>query len=156
MDEAAATLYVTRIGNADVVAIDIYTHSFTPIGTGQLPCAIAANEKTRWLYVANCGDDSVTVIDETKRAAAKTIHVGSHPQAIAVDAKNNLIYVANTHGDSVTVIDGSGNQVVATLPTGTNPYAMAVDVGSGAIFVANLGEPSFTRIERAVSGTGKM
>ncbi|MGB8538011.1 MAG: hypothetical protein WCD57_16435 [Acidobacteriaceae bacterium] len=75
---------------------------------------------------------------------------------IAVDAKNNLIYVANTHGDSVTVIDGSGNQVVATLPTGTNPYAMAVDVDSGAIFVANLGVPSFTRIDKPVSGTGKM
>jgi len=149
IDDAAATLYVTRIGNADVVAIDMRTHSLTPIGTGQLPCAIAANERTRWLYVANCGDDSVTVIDKTKRAAAKTIQVGSHPQAIAVDAKNNLIYVANTHGNSVTVIDGSGNQVVATLPAGTNPYAVAVDASSDAIFVANLGAPSFTRIDWA-------
>jgi YVTN family beta-propeller protein len=148
MDEASATLYVTRIGNADVVAIDTHTHALTPVGTGQLPCAIAANEKTRLLYVANCGDDSVSVIDETKRVTAKTIHVGSHPQAIAVDAKNNLIYVANTHGNSMTVIDGSRNEVVATLPAGTNPYAVALDASTGAIFVANLGEPSFTRIDR--------
>jgi YVTN family beta-propeller protein len=147
LDEAAAMLYVTRIGNGDVVAIDTHTHSLMPIGTGQLPCAIAANEKTRVLYVANCGDDSITVIDETKRVAVKTVHVGSHPQAIAVDAKNDLIYVANTHGNSVTVIDGSGNTVMATLPAGTNPYAMALDPGSGTLYVANLGEPSFTRIE---------
>jgi YVTN family beta-propeller protein len=148
IDEAAATLFVTRIGNADIVAIDAHSHSLTPIGTGQLPCAIAANERTRRLYVANCGDDSVTIIDETKRAAIKTIQVGSHPQALAVDAKNNLIYVANTHGDGVTVIDGSGNQVVATLPAGTNPYAMAVDADGGTLFVANLGEPSITRIDK--------
>ncbi len=150
MDEASATLYVTRIGNADIVAIDTHTHSLTPIGAGQLPCAIAANENTHLLYVANCGDDSVTVIDETKRAAAKTVHVGSHPQAVAVDAKRNMIYVANTHGDSLTIIDGSSNDVVATLPAGTNPYAVAVDASSGAIFIANLGESSFTRIDRAL------
>ena len=147
LDETAGTLYVTRIGNGDVVAIDENSNTFTPIGAGQLPCAVAVNAKTNTVYVANYGDDSVTVIDGAKRVAVATIPVGSHPQAIAVDSQNNLIYVANMHGNSVTVIDGSSSKVVATLPAGSHPYAIALDADGAALFVANLGEPSFTRID---------
>ena len=147
LDETAGTLYVTRIGNGDVVAIDENSNTFTPIGAGQLPCAVAVNAKTNTVYVANYGDDSITVIDGAKRVAVATIPVGSHPQAIAVDSQNNLIYVANMHGNSVTVIDGSSSKVVATLPAGSHPYAIALDADGAALFVANLGEPSFTRID---------
>jgi YVTN family beta-propeller protein len=147
LDETAATLYVTRIGNGDVVAIDENSPTLTPIGAGQLPCAVAVNAKTNTVYVANYGDDSVTVIDGAKRVAVTTVPVGSHPLAITVDPQNNLIYVANMHGNSVTIIDGSSNKVVATLPAGSHPYAMALDAASAALFAANLGEPSFTRID---------
>jgi YVTN family beta-propeller protein len=147
LDDTSATLYVTRIGNGDVVAIDENAHTFTPIGSGQLPCAVAVNAKTNTVYVANYGDDSVTVIDGVKRVAVTTVLVGSRPLAIAVDSQNNRIYVANMHGNSVTVIDGSSNKVVATLPAGSNPYAIALDAAGAALFVANLGEPSVTRID---------
>ena len=147
LDETAGTLYVTQIGNGDVVAIDENSNTFTPIGAGQLPCAVAVNEKTNTVYVANYGDDSVTVIDGVKRVAVTTVPVGRHPLAMTVDSQNNLIYVANMHGNSVTVIDGSSNKVVATLPAGSNPYAMALDAASAVLFVANLGEPSVTRID---------
>jgi YVTN family beta-propeller protein len=147
LDETAATLYVTRIGNGDVVAIDENSNTFTSIGAGQLPCAVAVNAKTNTVYVANYGDDSVTVIDGAKGVAVTTLPVGSRPMAIAVDSQSNLIYVANMHGNSVTVIDGSSNKVVATLPAGSHPYAMALDAANATLFVANLGEPSFTRID---------
>jgi YVTN family beta-propeller protein len=99
------------------------------------------------VYVANCFDDSVTVIDGGKNRVVATVKVGSHPQAVAVDPETNLIYVANTHGDSVSVIDGGNNKVMATVPAGTHPYAMAVDPGSSILYVANLGQPVFTRVD---------
>jgi YVTN family beta-propeller protein len=147
LDEQAGKLYVNRIGNREVVAIDENSRMLTPIATGKLPCAVAVNASTNTVYVVNYGDDSVTVIHGAKHAAVKTVHVGSHPQAIAVDPLHNRIYVANTHGNSVTVIDGSRNEVVATLLAGVNPYAIALDAANATVVVANMGEPSFTRID---------
>jgi YVTN family beta-propeller protein len=146
LDETGSTVYVTRISNGDLAAIDVPSHKITPIAAGQLPCAVAVNAKTSMVYVANCGDDTVTVMDEATQKPVVNIPVGKHPQAIAVDPKSDLIYVANTHGDSVTVIDGAHNRVMATVPGGKNPYAIAVAPMSGLVYVANLGEPSYTQI----------
>jgi YVTN family beta-propeller protein len=147
LDEAAGKLYVTRISNGDVVAMDTQSDKIAPMATGRFPCAVAVNAKTSMVYVANCFDDSVTVIDGGKNRVVATVKVGSHPQAVAVDPETNLIYVANTHGDSVSVIDGGNNKVMATVPAGTHPYAMAVDPGSSILYVANLGQPVFTRVD---------
>jgi YVTN family beta-propeller protein len=147
LDKAAGKLYVTRISNGDVVAMDTQSDKITPMATGRFPCAVAVNAKRGMVYVANCFDDSVTVIDGGKNKVVATVKVGSHPQAIAVDPETNLVYVANTHGDSVTVIDGANNKVMATVPAGANPYAIAVDPGSSTLYVANLSEPAFTRVD---------
>ncbi len=147
LDEAAKKLYVTRISNGDVVAMDTQSDKITPMTTGRFPCAVAVNAKTRMVYVANCFNDSVTVIDGGISKVVATVRVGSHPQAVAVDPRTNLVYVANTHGDSVSVIDGANNKVMATVPAGPHPYAIAVDAGSSTLYVANLGEPTFTRVD---------
>ena len=140
-------LNVTRINNGDVVAINPQSKGLTPIPAGQFPCAVAVHAKTARVYVANCFDDTVTVMDGATYKVLATVRVGSHPQAIAVDQQTGLAFVANTHGDSVSVIDGASNKVMATLPAGANPYAIAVDPGSGTVYVANLGEPAFTRVD---------
>ncbi|MGC2607546.1 MAG: YncE family protein, partial [Silvibacterium sp.] len=146
LDEPAKTLYVTRVGHDDVVAIDENTHSWKAIATGRFPCAVAVNHRTNTVYVLNYVDESVTVIDVSKGHAVATIHVGRHPQAIAVDEKTNLIFVANRLDSTVSVIDGSKNAVIANLKTGKNPYAFAVNSAAGRLYVANAGEPSFTEI----------
>ena len=146
LDETGSTVYVTRISNGDIAAMDVPSRKITPIAAGQFPCAVAVNPKTSVVYVANCGDDTVTVMDAATHKPVVNLPVGKHPQAIAVDPKSNLIYVANTHGDSVTVIDGAYNKVMATVPAGKNPYAIAVAPMSGTVYVANLGEPSYTQL----------
>jgi YVTN family beta-propeller protein len=140
-------LNVTRINNGDVVAINPQSKELTPTRAGKFPCAVAAFEKTARIYVANCFDDSVTVIDGANHKVLATLHVGSHPQAIAVDQQTGLVFVANTHGDSVSVIDVSRNKVTATLPAGKNPYAITVDPGNSTVYVANMGDTAFTRID---------
>jgi YVTN family beta-propeller protein len=144
--EGADTLYVTRIANDDVVGIDPQSKALTPTPTGKFPCAVAVYAKTARVYVANCFDDSVTVIDGASHKVLATVPVGSHPQAIAVNQQTGMAFVANTHGDSVSVIDGARNKVTATLPAGKNPYAIAVDPGSSTVYVANMGDTAFTRV----------
>ena len=147
-------LYVTRIGNADVVAYNEQSHTSSIIKTGNYPCAIAINSRTNRVYVLNYADETVTVIDGAANRVLATLPVGNHPQAIAVDEDANQAYVANVHGNTLTVIDGSKNLVSEALPAGKNPYGLVVAGKSGAVVTANEGEPSFTVLS-ALEGHAK-
>ena len=147
LDSAAGALYVTRIGNGDLVDLDVRSHKMTTIAAGSMPCAVAVNSKTKMIYVVNYADETVSVIDARTHQPVSTVPVGHHPQAIAVDDTTDLIYVANTLDNDLTVIDGASNKVAATLKAGTNPYAIAVDASAGAVYVADQGDPSFTKVD---------
>lgn len=147
LDGAADTLYVTRIGDKDAVALDEHSHQMTVIPTGSFPCSVAINARTHTAYVVNYGDDSLTVIDTLQEKPIATVKVGERPEAVAVDEVANVAYVVNTMGNSVSVIDGRTHAVVATLPAGKHPYALSVNAKKGELVVANFGEPSFTRLD---------
>jgi YVTN family beta-propeller protein len=136
VDESVGRIYATRAGGAKLAIVDESTGVVSDVATGAIPCAVAVNAANGMVYVANHGDDSVTVIDGAKLAVVATVKVGVQPQGIAVDAKKNRIYVANVHGKSVSVIDGARNVVVGTFDVGKNPYAVAVNQESGKVYVA--------------------
>jgi YVTN family beta-propeller protein len=136
VDEGTGRVYATRAGAAKLAIVDEATGAVSDVDTGAIPCAVAINAANGLVYVVNHSDDSVTVIDATKRAVVTTVKVGAAPQGIAVDAKRNRVYVANVHGDSVSVIDGARNSVVGTFEVGMNPFALAVHQDSGKVYVA--------------------
>jgi YVTN family beta-propeller protein len=137
LNEVTGTLYATRIETAEVAALGDESPVAATLAAGAIPCAIAVNSKAGILYVANYGDNTVTVIDANTGKARATVRVGDHPKGIAFDPKGKLVYVANTSSDSVTVIDAENNAVLATLPAGKSPYALAVVPGSSRLYVAN-------------------
>jgi YVTN family beta-propeller protein len=137
LNDITGAVYVTRIENADLAAINADSSSITILPAGAIPCAIAVNSQANRLYVANFGDNTASVIDATSGHKTATVPVGRHPKAIAFDANRNLVFVANTGDGTVTVIDGANNAVLATLPAGKNPYALAVVPGSSRLYVAN-------------------
>ena len=137
LNDVTGAVYVTRIENADVAVVGAASAASTSFPAGAIPCAIAVNSKTNTLYVADYGDNTVSVIDAMTGQKMATIPVGHHPKAIAIDANSNLVFVANTGDDTVMVIDTASNGVVATLPAGKNPYALAVVPGSSRLYVAN-------------------
>jgi YVTN family beta-propeller protein len=143
-NEVTGTVYVTRIENSEVVALQPDFQHKTTIPTGAMPCAVAVNPKTNMVYVVNYADSTVTVIDEEKKTAIATINVGYLPQVVSVDPSANLVYVANTHSNSVSVIDGNTNIVIATLDAGKNPFGLASGANARKLYVSNYGQPSFT------------
>jgi YVTN family beta-propeller protein len=136
VNEATHTLYVTRSGTAELVAIDELSGVMKTVPMGRIPSAVAVNTASNMVYVVNHGDDSVTVVDGAKNTVVATLQTGKRPQGIAVDPGRNLVYVANKLGDTVTVINGGTNRVLKTLKTGKNPYALAVSPNSGLVYVA--------------------
>lgn len=142
VNENDSTVYVTRIGNAELAMVEERTGAVTRIPTGAFPCAVQLNPMTNKIYVVNHADDTVTVIDAAKRSVVATIAVGHGPQGIAIDSARNRIYVANRNDNTISVIDGRQNQVIDTISVERKPFALAVLPGANQLYAATVsGQP---------------
>lgn len=100
------------------------------------------------LYVADSGNNAVTVIDPQSYAILANIPVGQEPVALVQDRSvNNNVYVADKMSAGVSVIDDATDKVVATIPVGKNPSSMIT--WAGKIYVANTGSNSISVIDMA-------
>jgi YVTN family beta-propeller protein len=91
-----------RIQNASATPAEGVTAT---IAVGAIPAALALDETTGKLYVANFGSDSVSVIDAASLTVVSEIDVGISPLAIAVHPARHRVYVLNQGSNSVSVID---------------------------------------------------
>ncbi|MCB0155948.1 MAG: hypothetical protein KDF65_14225 [Anaerolineae bacterium] len=103
-----------------------------PIPVGQEPWGVVFNPVDRQVYVANRGDDSVSVISPTLGSVVNTIPVGASPYNLAVHRQSGLVYVANYGSNSVSVLNGSGlgSGLELTIPLAYDsdqPFGIAVD-----------------------------
>jgi YVTN family beta-propeller protein len=112
----------------DVVTGDVRT---VPVGAG--PSGVAA--ATKWVYVANRGANTVSVVDPRRANVVGTIAVGDGPFAVA--AEEARLYVVNQSGGTVSVIDTNTRSVVATIPVGTFPAGLALHTPTRRLYVAN-------------------
>ena len=112
-----------------------------PIATfpvGSVPLGVAVNPMTGTTYVADAGDDTVSVLSGRTHQVIATVPVGSIPHGVAIDWVTNTIYVGNVASNTVTVIDGRTNQVKATIPVGAGPFGLAVSgVLTRNVYVSN-------------------
>ena len=108
------------------------------VAVGAIPGGIAINATTNTVYVANRGDDTVSVIDGITGSLISAIGVGNAPGAVAVNPSTNTVYVTHEGADTVSVIDGATGAVVSTLAVGAWPYAIAVNETTNTVYVANL------------------
>jgi YVTN family beta-propeller protein len=56
-------------------------------------------------YVANFGDDTVSVINTATSTVSKTLTVGDGPVGVAVSPDGTHLYVANSGDDTVRAIE---------------------------------------------------
>jgi YVTN family beta-propeller protein len=91
-----------------------------PVGGG--PTGIAVSPDGQELYVANSGNNTLSVIDVGARAVVSTVPVGASPRSVAVSPDGRRIVVANSGDNSVSIVDkGDSAQ--------KRPAARRVDVG---------------------------
>jgi YVTN family beta-propeller protein len=145
------------VGEGDVTVINGANHTTYTVyvqGPGRsrtTPVAIAVNQLTDKIYIANNNSGDVTVINGADNTTA-TVVAGGAPNDIAVNPATNKIYVANSASNTVTVINGANNTRVP-VPTGTNPYAIAVNPVTNKIYVANRISQNVTVIDGANNTT---
>jgi YVTN family beta-propeller protein len=179
------TIYVANLADNTVSVIDAATCNATntsdceqtpaTIAVGSGPYALAVDQRSDTIYVANNNDGTVSVINGATCNATNTtgcgqtpptIAVGNGPAGVAVDERTNTIYVASQGDNTVSVIDGttcnatntSGcEQTPPTIAVGTAPQQLAVDPANNTVYVANLLGQSLSLIDTTTcNGTRSM
>lgn len=165
VDEKTDTIYVANMGSNTVSVIDGATCNASlssgcrrPIATvaaGPGPFAIAVNDQTNTIYVADLFTRTVSVIDGRSCDTAQVsgcgrqpaiVEVGGFPGGIALDQATNTVYVTGQSSNEVWVIDGetcndatsSGcRRAPAHVRAGLGARGIAVDEATDTIYVAN-------------------
>ena len=118
----------------------INTSSNTIIGyfpTGLDPWEVAVSPDGKHLYVANQGDNSVSVIDASTFTLVATVPAGSNPYGVAISPDGRFVAVSNLGGGTVTIINALTNTAVATLSSGSYPSGLAFTPDGSRLYVAN-------------------
>jgi len=177
VDAATDTIYVVNANDNTVSVIngaicnahDSSGCDQTPatINVGAGPFALGIDTSTDTIYVANNGDNTVSVIDGATcngthtngcRRTPPTIAVGNGPDGIAVDQTTNTIYVANGGDNTVSMIDGvtcnatnmnGCGQTPPTVSVGNGPYPIDVDQRTDTVYVGNIGDSTLSLINGA-------
>ncbi|MCC2686161.1 MAG: autotransporter adhesin, partial [Paenibacillaceae bacterium] len=132
-----STAYITSFdsGVVDVVNLSDGTVQKAAITVGTQPVSAAVNPNGTQVFVANAGDNTVSVIDPSTNTVTKTVSVGTSPHGMAFNDDGSKVYVANEGNDTVSVIDTSSLTVTATISTmGFGPVDLVV-VG-GKLYIA--------------------
>jgi DNA-binding beta-propeller fold protein YncE len=176
LDEATDTLYVANgendngpnAGGNTVSVIDTrrcdardVSHCKGPwrtITVGNLPSGIAIDERTDTVYVANLGDNTVSVFNGATcnghntvgcGQTPVTVPVGSTPIGIFADPANHTVYIPNAGQTDVSMLDSATCKAshLAACPTtppptvdvGASPNDVDVDQGTHTVYVTTIG-----------------
>jgi YVTN family beta-propeller protein len=150
VDQTTDTVYVPN-ANDDTVSVvnggtcnaDVTSgcdQSTPAVTVGAAPFGAAIDGETHTLYVANLGDNTVSVIDAATcnavvtsgcGQAPATVAVGNGPDGLAVDQTTDTVYVANFNDNTVSVIDGATCNAIVTSGCGQTPPTVTVGDGPG-------------------------
>jgi len=129
------------------------------IETGRGPSYILSDQSANTIYVANSGNDSISVIrvnvNDNSITKVKDIKVGQRPSYIGSyntqqrqwRGESNTIYVANSGSDSISVIDGNNLTKIKDIKVGKHPDYISFNIFSNTIYVANSGSNSISVID---------
>jgi YVTN family beta-propeller protein len=175
VDQATNTVYVPNSNDNTVSVVNGATCNATvrsgcdqtaaTVTVGAMPYWAALDGETHTLYVANFGDNTVSVIDTTTCNAIvtfgcgqtpPTVKVGSGPDGLAVDQQTDSVYVANLYDNTVSVIDGATcnssitsdcGQAPPTVMVGAGPSIPAVNQATDTVYVPNFNDNTVSVIE---------
>lgn len=142
-----ATLYISLWGAQSVALLDTKSLAITGnIATESAPNELLLNKKGNLLYVANGGDNSVSVISLPAKKVIEVISATVHPTKLTGSTTNGLalsddereLYIANADNNCVCVFDVSKtgeSKSEGFIPTGW--YPTGVKFCNGRLWVAN-------------------
>jgi gliding motility-associated-like protein len=115
--------------------------SFTAINKGNAPvtATITGTLVPPSAYVANVGDNTVSVINTATQKVTATIQVGNSPIGVSVSPDGSRVYVAvvGATAGGVAVINTATNTVITTVPITYYPNNVLVSPDGTKVYVTN-------------------
>ena len=161
INKSGTTLYVAMYDKAAVYVYDLGKDTFVSVPVGQVPVQVTLTPDGKFLYVANSGSDTVSIINTQNNTVSASFSSGKQPYGIDFNTDGSLAYVVNQDPSSATgnvsiyrTASGQLEKTIATakLPTVVgrfigprndsivvpNVVGMTEPAASAAIFAANL------------------
>jgi len=155
------TIWVTGVdtgtNDGNLCQVDAYFNSEVNCvvtgPAGSFPTGVAENQALGQVYVADNGNDQVTVVTEGAYptiTVTGTVNVGPGPMGVAVGSNNN-IYVTDNGGNTLSVLQPHNpfpfTFGVTTVTVGFEPVGVAVNPANGNVLVANSGSGTVSVID---------
>ena len=140
-------LFISLWGGKKVLVYNLLSRTIqSEIMTGENPNELLLSKNGKYLFVANAGDNAVSVIDVAGRNVLEVLNAALYPDAPTGSASNGLalsedqrtLFVANADNNCLAVFDVSKpgfSQSKGFIPTGW--YPTNVKVIGKKIFVSN-------------------
>ncbi len=104
---------------------------FSEIGfqpTGKGAHGLYVSRDSRFLYISNRGEGSVSVLDFAKRKVVKKWRIphGGSPDMGGVSADGNVLWLAGRYHSEVYAIDTNSGKLIARIAVGKGPHGLCV------------------------------
>jgi YVTN family beta-propeller protein len=112
------------------------TYQTSPaLAVGGSPRHIAVDPDRHVCYIANYGDNTVSILDVAGRSiSAPALAVGQHPFKVAVHPDAHTAYVANSEASTISVIDTEHLTATTPVTDAGDVVALAVDTDRGLLY----------------------
>lgn len=131
-----------------VWAIDTATDKVVAkVPVGMHPAHVVVTPDGRHAYVANGGDDSVSVVDIAAQSVVATITVGAGPHGLRISPDGKQAWVANLKGGTVSVIDTESRKQIAQIAVGKGTAQVGFTPDGRFGFVSLSGENQVALID---------
>lgn len=140
-------LYISSWGGKKILVYNISRKALTgEIATGDHPNDMCLSRNSKFLFLANANDNSVSIIDLRNRKVLETVNAALYPDApdgsttnaVALSPDDKTLYVANADNNCLAVFDVTrpgSSKSKGFIPVGW--YPTAVKVIGNKIYVAN-------------------
>ncbi|MEB3329308.1 MAG: NHL repeat-containing protein [Candidatus Sericytochromatia bacterium] len=141
---ASALLGTVRVLGPDGVQVP-----GSPFYSGSQPGALAIDQATGEVWVANMGDDTITRFRSTGEVAG-VCGGGFTPGAIAIGA-DHVAWVVDSGGNRLWRFNADGAVVGDPIPVGAGPSGLAINAATGEVWVGIMNGERVSRL--AADGT---
>lgn len=119
-DEAASGVTVIETSSLEVTGF---------VATGRGHHEIAFSDDSRWAFVTNEDDGTVSVVDVRTLAKAGDVAVGGRPVALGFSQLSRALYVSVAEAGEIAVVDAASREVTARIAArpGLGPLRVSQD-----------------------------
>ena len=137
-------------GGGEVWAIDTTTDAVVAkVPVGMHPAHVVVAPDGRTAYVANGGENTVSVLDIAARRVIETIPVGATPHGMRISPDGKQAWVANLKGGTVSVIDTRARKETAQIAVGKGPAQVGFTPDGRLAFVSLSAENAVAVVDPA-------